>query len=1141
MTSQNDSDVFSVRIVSLDFYMSPPIPNLDSCYNSFLGSNVEEVPVIRIFGATPAGQKTCLHVHQALPYFYVPFPEDLLQSPDKGHTFIHTLFSATEKALSNKPTSKRQHVHDCSLVRAKKFYGYHSSEEVFVKVILYYPRDIPRAASLLLDGSILGKSFQPFEAHIPYLLQFLVDYNLYGMSHLHTSKVMFRSPLTYSYNAAALGQKNYDIPEISSSYTCKKPKIWDSCTVPSDLLWPDSTFSFDSTKNKYIHLTRRQSTCQLEADTSVEDIINEKFKIYTSFSQTRVGVRMVQSLVPIWEEEYERSGVQEAIKQDDPNKPHPDKVLRGFMHGLDYDKALSELCIESCKYFPSRIHVIDGDEKLAKYMKSFSDISTKVELLGVQQHSNICGVHLVGGIEDNRCKEIPSSQSLMKADMKSLDAEALGLLNWLASSQAEEELDAGDELVQETILTPLLPRKLYSVALEIAHRDYENASQLECQDILDSVEDILKPERSKEHASSSVQDLILDSVEGILKSEGSKDQASSSSRDFLDDVSSVIVIPQVDGSFDEKLDIQKGNTSESSMSYGGESTSAQPGLTDAKISYKPKENKLWGTLPFSISESKHEAFETFSPVSSGDEMMSNCFKKKIFLENCSEKHRKTIGLCSVRDLMRKKRCLRVEQAEAEVQKNEDMVPDLKDELIPTASVTHQNVQGDIVCSTILSSGFQRTKCLEHQSIVCEIFGVNNGSSVNEVSYSKNLMDQEARNVPMHETESKKLLEVSDAKPAKSVSHSFFSGVCRDERPVTPPSIMKCPGNNSHNSAESDSLIFHLQKDWNSGYVAKKFASNPDNGIAHVALLPEMHPRSLQEPISEENASEGVFEMTLVSRPPSNEHIRDPDVSLSSDGTEKIMPFFPGVSLGENLHEDNVISSRDLALGIPTHFQNDGSVLYMLTYALPPPTLNTVYDWFSLGKQHCVLDIGASKEVIDSYIDGVLNDGASCCQNSPPPTVIDWSLYDLSQWNEENCSSEAERVHPCVSSDTKLDSLPAKEKVITDDLCDLSQISGPDKYQNLIPTPLSQIGFRDPAYLGCGQQLTLISMELQAESRGDLRPDPNFDAINALSLVVQEDSSNISQIYVLLRVTDDELAEKHSYGMGNSRQFSWLSF
>lgn len=41
--------------------------------------------------------------------------------------------------------------------------------------------------------------------------------------------------------------------------------------------------------------------------------------------------------------------------------------------------------------------------------------------------------------------------------------------------------------------------------------------------------------------------------------------------------------------------------------------------------------------------------------------------------------------------------------------------------------------------------------------------------------------------------------------------------------------------------------------------------------------------------------------------------------------------------------------------------------------------------------------------------------------------------------------------------------------------EISQISGPDGKSG--PTPLSQIGFRDPASMGAGQQLTVLSIEV----------------------------------------------------------------
>ena len=54
---------FVVRLVSIDYYMARPTPGLDECYSQLEGRAIDQVPILRIFGATPGGQKTCLHVH----------------------------------------------------------------------------------------------------------------------------------------------------------------------------------------------------------------------------------------------------------------------------------------------------------------------------------------------------------------------------------------------------------------------------------------------------------------------------------------------------------------------------------------------------------------------------------------------------------------------------------------------------------------------------------------------------------------------------------------------------------------------------------------------------------------------------------------------------------------------------------------------------------------------------------------------------------------------------------------------------------------------------------------------------------------------------------------------------------------------
>ena len=55
---------FSVRVVALDYYMCRPVPGLDVCHSQLQGAAIEKVPVIQVYGSTPGGQKTCVHLHK---------------------------------------------------------------------------------------------------------------------------------------------------------------------------------------------------------------------------------------------------------------------------------------------------------------------------------------------------------------------------------------------------------------------------------------------------------------------------------------------------------------------------------------------------------------------------------------------------------------------------------------------------------------------------------------------------------------------------------------------------------------------------------------------------------------------------------------------------------------------------------------------------------------------------------------------------------------------------------------------------------------------------------------------------------------------------------------------------------------------
>lgn len=251
-------------------------------------------------------------------------------------SYIYRLHLSIDHALAvsyrrNAYAENPKFVARITLCKGVPFYGYYVGYRFYLKIYMLNPLVMTRLAELLQQGVIMKRRFQPFEAHLQYLLQWMTDYNIYGCDYIKARKVFFRAPVPQH-------DDNEETTHLWHSQSVSKAFITDDAELP------------------------RVSHCSIEVDICVQDILNrhgiKERPLHHDFSEMAhplpAGMKLVASMAGLWKDET----IRRKKRMVDPasgSSPFPPEVLvsmsadprnsqvPGWIHEAEYRDQIHEL------------------------------------------------------------------------------------------------------------------------------------------------------------------------------------------------------------------------------------------------------------------------------------------------------------------------------------------------------------------------------------------------------------------------------------------------------------------------------------------------------------------------------------------------------------------------------------------------------------------------------------------------------------------------------------------------------------------------------------------------------------------------------------------------------------------------------
>ncbi|WFD30343.1 DNA-directed DNA polymerase [Malassezia sp. CBS 17886] len=295
-----------VYIANVDYVLARPARG-DRAASAFAthGAPLPRVPVLRVYGATPDGQRCCMHVHNVYPYLYVEYRDALV--PSTVLPYIQRLGCGLNQALADsfhQPSRDVQMIAAIHLCKGTPFYGFHDTLHYYLKISYTDPNIRLRLADILSSGKLMGTHFQPYEAHLQYQLQWMIDYNLYGCDYMQVDQLCMRLPLPPPLPDDA----GRDCASINAATV---PATW----LPHDAGLP------------------RDSYCALEADVDASAIVNRRWVHASQAGPADARHASLGTVVPslrvMWQEEAERRAALHLDERLEPPSAAPRHVSAG--------------------------------------------------------------------------------------------------------------------------------------------------------------------------------------------------------------------------------------------------------------------------------------------------------------------------------------------------------------------------------------------------------------------------------------------------------------------------------------------------------------------------------------------------------------------------------------------------------------------------------------------------------------------------------------------------------------------------------------------------------------------------------------------------------------------------------------------